>query len=247
MTLATLSKQPAFVRHRPAQEALQKVAPNCVGIAETNGASGVGNQLTAEDIRNAAVIIVQQTLLRWIVFDGKTSLVINRSSCRRYRRSPQDSLAISDPTWARLMFMKIGGAYSLLQDIAYSHRWKPGLVVISLLVLLAKKHGLCKNSYAAGGEAPTLWVSHLGSPCSLLRIYRGALFLLSRNTLKFVQSKLSYPTAFSNNLDRRAGWLSIPNGSNHHCHEWLPRWFGGGSAVLLGIVLEHDTLIWWAS
>ena len=38
-----------------AQEALQKVAAEMgVGIkVETNGASGVGNQLTAEDIRKA--------------------------------------------------------------------------------------------------------------------------------------------------------------------------------------------------
>ena len=53
-----------------AQEALQKVAAEMgVGIkVETNGASGVGNQLTAEDIRKAKLLSSQQTRrLKWIV------------------------------------------------------------------------------------------------------------------------------------------------------------------------------------
>ncbi len=49
-----------------------------VGIrVETNGASGVGNQLTAEDIRKAkAVIIATRTRLLVDRFDGKP--LVNR-------------------------------------------------------------------------------------------------------------------------------------------------------------------------
>ena len=57
-----------------AQEALQKVAAEMgVGIkVETNGASGVGNQLTAEDIRKAkAVIIAADKAVEMDRFDGK--------------------------------------------------------------------------------------------------------------------------------------------------------------------------------
>ena len=56
-----------------AQEALQKVAAEMgVGIkVETNGASGVGNQLTAEDIRKAkAVIIAADKAVEMDRFDG---------------------------------------------------------------------------------------------------------------------------------------------------------------------------------
>ncbi|MBN2959873.1 MAG: PTS sugar transporter subunit IIA [Streptococcus gordonii] len=57
-----------------AQEALQKVAAEMgVGIkVETNGASGVGNKLTAEDIKNAkAVIIAADKAVDMDRFDGK--------------------------------------------------------------------------------------------------------------------------------------------------------------------------------
>ena len=57
-----------------AQEALQKVAAEMgVGIkVETNGASGVGNKLTAEDIKNAkAVIIAADKAVEMDRFDGK--------------------------------------------------------------------------------------------------------------------------------------------------------------------------------
>jgi len=57
-----------------AQEALQKVAAEMgVGIkVETNGASGVGNQLTVEDIRKAkAVIIAADKAVEMDRFDGK--------------------------------------------------------------------------------------------------------------------------------------------------------------------------------
>ncbi|VJY42848.1 PTS system, fructose specific IIBC component [Streptococcus pneumoniae] len=57
-----------------AQEALQKVAAAMgVGIkVETNGASGVGNQLTAEDIRKAkAIIIAADKAVEMDRFDGK--------------------------------------------------------------------------------------------------------------------------------------------------------------------------------
>jgi len=57
-----------------AQEALQKVAAEMgVGIkVETNGASGVGNKLTAEDIRKAkAVIIAADKAVEMNRFDGK--------------------------------------------------------------------------------------------------------------------------------------------------------------------------------
>lgn len=62
-----------------AQEALQKVAAEMgVGIkVETNGASGVGNQLTAEDIRKAkAVIIAADKAVEMNRFGGKP--LINR-------------------------------------------------------------------------------------------------------------------------------------------------------------------------
>ena len=62
-----------------AQEALQKVAAEMgVGIkVETNGASGVGNKLTAEDIKNAkAVIIAADKAVEMNRFDGKP--LINR-------------------------------------------------------------------------------------------------------------------------------------------------------------------------
>ncbi|MFC2769150.1 MAG: fructose-specific PTS transporter subunit EIIC [Streptococcus gordonii] len=57
-----------------AQEALQKVAAEMgVGIkVETNGASGVGNKLTAEDIKNAkAVIIAADKAVEMDRFNGK--------------------------------------------------------------------------------------------------------------------------------------------------------------------------------
>ena len=57
-----------------AQEALQKVAAEMgVGIkVETNGVSGVGNKLTAEDIKNAkAVIIAADKAVEMNRFDGK--------------------------------------------------------------------------------------------------------------------------------------------------------------------------------
>ena len=57
-----------------AQEALQKVAAEMgVGIkVETNGASGVGNKLTAEDIKNAkAVIIAADKAVEMDRFDSK--------------------------------------------------------------------------------------------------------------------------------------------------------------------------------
>ena len=57
-----------------AQEALQKVAAEMgVGIkVETNGASGVGNKLTVEDIKNAkAVIIAADKAVEMNRFDGK--------------------------------------------------------------------------------------------------------------------------------------------------------------------------------
>ena len=57
-----------------AQEALQKVAAEIgVGIkVETNGASGVGNKLTAEDIKKAkAVIIAADKAVEMDRFDGK--------------------------------------------------------------------------------------------------------------------------------------------------------------------------------
>ena len=57
-----------------AQEALQKVAAEMgVGIkVETNGASGVGNKLTAEDIKNAkGVIIAADKAVEMNRFDGK--------------------------------------------------------------------------------------------------------------------------------------------------------------------------------
>ena len=57
-----------------AQEALQKVAAEMgVGIkVETNGASGVGNKLTAEDIKKAkAVIIAADKAIEMDRFDGK--------------------------------------------------------------------------------------------------------------------------------------------------------------------------------
>ena len=80
-----------------AQEALQKVAAEMgVGIkVETNGASGVGNQLTAEDIRKAkAVIIAADKAVEMDRFDGKP--LINRPVADGIRKTEElISLALS--------------------------------------------------------------------------------------------------------------------------------------------------------
>ena len=73
-----------------AQEALQKVAAEMgVGIkVETNGASGVGNQLTAEDIRNAkAVIIAADKAVEMDRFDGKP--LVNRPVADGIRKTEE--------------------------------------------------------------------------------------------------------------------------------------------------------------
>ncbi len=73
-----------------AQEALQKVAAEMgVGIkVETNGASGVGNKLTAEDIRNAkAVIIAADKAVEMDRFDGKP--LINRPVADGIRKTEE--------------------------------------------------------------------------------------------------------------------------------------------------------------
>ena len=80
-----------------AQEALQKVAAEMgVGIkVETNGASGVGNQLTAEDIRKAkAVIIAADKAVEMDRFNGKP--LINRPVADGIRKTEElINLAIS--------------------------------------------------------------------------------------------------------------------------------------------------------
>ncbi|HGJ5814701.1 TPA: fructose-specific PTS transporter subunit EIIC [Streptococcus pneumoniae] len=80
-----------------AQEALQKVAAEMgVGIkVETNGASGVGNQLTAEDIRKAkAIIIAADKAVEMDRFDGKP--LINRPVADGIRKTEElINLAIS--------------------------------------------------------------------------------------------------------------------------------------------------------
>lgn len=73
-----------------AQEALQKVAAEMgVGIkVETNGASGVGNKLTAEDIRNAkAVIIAADKAVEMDRFDGKP--LVNRPVADGIRKTEE--------------------------------------------------------------------------------------------------------------------------------------------------------------
>ena len=73
-----------------AQEALQKVAAEMgVGIkVETNGASGVGNRLTAEDIKKAkAVIIAADKAVEMDRFDGK--LLINRPVADGIRKTEE--------------------------------------------------------------------------------------------------------------------------------------------------------------
>ncbi len=73
-----------------AQEALQKVAAEMgVGIkVETNGASGVGNKLTAEDIKNAkAVIIAADKAVEMNRFDGKP--FINRPVADGIRKTEE--------------------------------------------------------------------------------------------------------------------------------------------------------------
>ena len=73
-----------------AQEALQKVAAEMgVGIkVETNGASGVGNKLTAEDIKNAkAVIIAADKAVEMNRFDGKP--LINRPVADGIRKTEE--------------------------------------------------------------------------------------------------------------------------------------------------------------
>ena len=83
-----------------AQEALQKVAAEMgVGIkVETNGASGVGNQLTAEDIRKAkAVIIAADKAVEMDRFDGKP--LINRPVADGIRKTEElINLALSGDT-----------------------------------------------------------------------------------------------------------------------------------------------------
>lgn len=73
-----------------AQEALQKVAAEMgVGIkVETNGASGVGNKLTAEDIKKAkAVIIAADKAVEMDRFDGKP--LINRPVADGIRKTEE--------------------------------------------------------------------------------------------------------------------------------------------------------------
>ena len=73
-----------------AQESLQKVAAEMgVGIkVETNGASGVGNKLTAEDIKNAkAVIIAADKAVEMDRFDGKP--LINRPVADGIRKTEE--------------------------------------------------------------------------------------------------------------------------------------------------------------
>lgn len=73
-----------------AQEALQKVAAEMgVGIkVETNGASGVGNKLTAEDIKNAkAVIIAADKAVEMNRFDRKP--LINRPVADGIRKTEE--------------------------------------------------------------------------------------------------------------------------------------------------------------
>jgi PTS system, fru family, IIC component len=73
-----------------AQEALQKVAAEMgVGIkVETNGASGVGNKLTAENIKNAkAVIIAADKAVEMNRFDGKP--LINRPVADGIRKTEE--------------------------------------------------------------------------------------------------------------------------------------------------------------
>lgn len=73
-----------------AQEALQKVAAEMgVGIkVETNGASGVGNKLTSEDIKNAkAVIIAADKAVEMNRFDGKP--LINRPVADGIRKTEE--------------------------------------------------------------------------------------------------------------------------------------------------------------
>ncbi len=73
-----------------AQEALQKVAAEMgVGIkVETNGASGIGNKLTAEEIKKAkAVIIAADKAVEMDRFDGK--LLINRPVADGIRKTEE--------------------------------------------------------------------------------------------------------------------------------------------------------------
>ena len=73
-----------------AQEALQKVADEMgVGIkVETNGASGIGNKLTAEDIQKAkAVIIAADKAVEMDRFDGKP--LINRPVADGIRKTEE--------------------------------------------------------------------------------------------------------------------------------------------------------------
>ncbi len=94
-----------------AQEALQKVATEMgVGIkVETNGASGVGNQLTAEDIRKAkAVIIAADKAVEMDRFDGKP--LINRPVADGIRKTEElINLALSGD--AEVYKQSLGGAF----------------------------------------------------------------------------------------------------------------------------------------
>jgi len=271
-----------------AQEALQKVAAEMgVGIkVETNGASGVGNQLTAEDIRKAkAVIIAADKAVEMDRFDGKP--LVNRPVADGIRKTeelinlalsgdaevyhaangakaatasnekqslggafykhlmsgvsqmlpfvigggimialaflidgafgvPQDSLGnLGSYHELASMFMKIGGAaFGLMLPVfagyvAYSIAEKPGLVAGFVAGAIAKEgFAFGKIPYAAGGEATS------GAKSILLLPLFGTILT------GFVMLAVNIPMARINtDMNAFLGGL------------------GGGSAVLLGIVL----------
>lgn len=249
-----------------AQEALQKVAAEMgVGIkVETNGASGVGNQLTAEDIRKAkAVIIAADKAVEMDRFDGKP--LINRPVADGIRKTEElINLALSGDAevyhaangaktvTASNEKQSIGGAaFGLMLPVfagyvAYSIAEKPGLVAGFVAGAIAKEgFAFGKIPYAAGGEATsTLAGVSSGFLGALVGGFiAGALVLAIK---KYVKVPRSLEGAKSILLLPLFGTIltgfvmlavNIPMAAiNTAMNDFLGD-LGGGSAVLLGIVL----------
>ena len=275
-----------------AQEALQKVAAEMgVGIkVETNGASGVGNQLTAEDIRkteelinlalsgDAEVYRAANGAKAATVSNEKQSLggafykhlmsgvsqmlpfVIGGGIMIALAFLIDGALGVPNENLGNLgsyhelasMFMKIGGAaFGLMLPVfagyvAYSIAEKPGLVAGFVAGAIAKEgFAFGKIPYAAGGEATsTLAGVSSGFLGALVGGFiAGALVLAIK---KYVKVPRSLEGAKSILLLPLLGTIltgfvmlavNIPMAAINTAMNDFLGGLGGGSAVLLGIVL----------
>ncbi|HGK9151388.1 TPA: fructose-specific PTS transporter subunit EIIC [Streptococcus pneumoniae] len=275
-----------------AQEALQKVAAEMgVGIkVETNGASGVGNQLTAEDIRKTEELInlalsgdtevyraangakaatasnEKQSLggaLYKHLMSGVSQMlpfVIGGGIMIAFAFLIDGALGVPNENLGNLgsyhelasMFMKIGGAaFGLMLPVfagyvAYSIAEKPGLVAGFVAGAIAKEgFAFGKIPYAAGGEATsTLAGVSSGFLGALVGGFiAGALVLAIK---KYVKVPRSLEGAKSILLLPLLGTIltgfvmlavNIPMAAINTAMNDFLGGLGGGSAVLLGIVL----------